>query len=633
MAAGLLLGPGLLQAADGNYPVSSIASHLKENAHAVVRKYETVFTVKSPAETVQKTHLVITLLHEKAREHAELTIGYNSQLDKINFISGVLYDSYGKPVEKLKNSDLMDVSAVSSISLMESSRVKIGRFKHFQYPCTVEFEYEETTTATKFYPRWHPQLDMDVAVEQASFQVVMPAGLELRYREQNLPGTKAAIQNTPAGKVYYWELENIPASEKEPHSPTFMETTPVVYTAPTDFEMGGIKGSMRTWEDFGKWYYQLNAKRDQLPEEARQKVIRLTAGIQDPVEKVRKVYEYMQGHTRYISIQLGIGGWQTFEAKTVAEKGYGDCKALSNYTMALLKAAGVTSYCASVMAGSNAPLAPVDFPSSHSNHMILCVPMPKDTIWLECTSQTEAFGYMGGFTGNRYALLATPEGGKLVRTPTYKATDNLQQRHIEVTLDASGDAVAEATTVYTGLQQDEMEMVINQLSPEDQKKYLYKSVSIPSFDMDKFSLTRQKGRIPAVTEKLSLTVRKYASRSGTRIFLTPNLMSAWSSVPPPVENRRTDVVTNMDFIDTDTVVYHLPRGFGIEFVPEKVEISSKFGSYSAAMEARDGMLTYTRRMSMHKGRYPAATYPELVEFYRKVAKADKMQVVFVNKGL
>ena len=60
----------------------------------------------------------------------------------------------------------------------------------------------------------------------------------------------------------------------------------------------------------------------------------------------------MQNNTRYISIQLGIGGWRPFEAAYVASKGYGDCKALSNYMYSLLKEAGILSYYTLVKAGA-----------------------------------------------------------------------------------------------------------------------------------------------------------------------------------------------------------------------------------------------------------------------------------------
>jgi hypothetical protein len=632
LAAGLLLGPGLLHAADGNYPVSGIPSALKEKAHAVIRMHQTTYTVKNVGEATTKIHHAVTLLDAQAKDQAHLVVHYNTAFDKVGQIEGTMYDEWGQVIERIKKSDIQDVSAIGDISLFASSRVKIAEFKRLQYPCTVEFVYEESTNNTMFYPTWQPQDDEHVAVEQAAFRVSMPKEMDLRYKELNLGQAKAIIANAGESKTYSWELKSLPAVVKEPYSPLLVEVTPVVYTAPTEFQMGNTKGSMKTWEAFGKWDYELNANRDVLPEEVKQKVIKLTADAKDPADKVRKVYEYLQGHTRYISIQLGIGGWQTFEAKTVAEKGYGDCKALSNYTMAMLKAVGIPSYCTSIMAGDDRPPTAADFPNSHFNHAILCVPLQKDTVWLECTSQTAPFGYMGSFTSDRYALLATPAGGKLVKTASYNALYNQQNRKADVVLNADGDATVEVTATNTGFKQEEASYVLHSFSPEDQKKWLYKRIKIPSFEINKFSLTQEKNRIPAVTEKLSLTVRKCASKSGTRVFLAPNLLSGWSQVPPAMENRKMEVVLDMDFIDTDTVMYHLPKGFGVEFVPEKVEFSSRFGTYSASATATNEVLTYIRRVSMKKGRYPAAAYTELQDFYRKVVKADKMQVVFVNKG-
>jgi hypothetical protein len=70
-----------------------------------------------------------------------------------------------------------------------------------------------------------------------------------------------------------------------------------------------------------------------------------------------------------------------------------------------------------------------DFPENGFNHVILCVPDQKDSVWLECTSSSNEFNELGTFTENRYALLITDEGGALVPTPKSYSSSNTLSSH------------------------------------------------------------------------------------------------------------------------------------------------------------------------------------------------------------
>jgi hypothetical protein len=55
----------------------------------------------------------------------------------------------------------------------------------------------------------------------------------------------------------------------------------------------------------------------------------------EPIMKAKLIYDYVQQKSRYVSIQVGIGGWKPMDASDVDRLGYGDCKGLTNYTKAL----------------------------------------------------------------------------------------------------------------------------------------------------------------------------------------------------------------------------------------------------------------------------------------------------------
>ncbi|MCX2739613.1 DUF3857 domain-containing transglutaminase family protein [Pontibacter anaerobius] len=601
---------------------------LAKGANAIIRAEETVFTVNSTTSGVLRFKSTITILNKYGDHHATLYVPYN-KMSKVNAISGTSYDRFGKRIKKLKNSDIKDVSAISSISVYEDSRVKIASLEYNVYPYTVEFEYEVSKSNMMFYPRWYPQGEEKLSVERASLQVQVPLGTKLRYLENNLP-KKVEVGSNTTHEIYTWEVSNLKPVSREPYGPSFSELVPMVLTGPNEFEVDGYKGSMATWKDFGLWAHKLNQGRDELPAETVAKLKNLTANAKSTEEKVRMVYDYMQGKTRYVSIQLGIGSWQPFEASFVDDKGYGDCKALSNYTQAMLKAVGVESYYALINAGEGTPDIKIEFPSSQFNHAVLCVPMAQDTMWLECTSQTAAAGYNGSFTGDRHALLITPEGGKLVKTTAYTATENQQIRSMNVRLDEAGGGIASVSTRYTGTQQESRDGVIQNLKPEEQRKWLYENTTAPPFEISKYSFTQKKERVPSVTENLELSMRQCATLSGKRMFISPNLMSKWTYVPDQKEKRLTDVVRIQAYMDVDTVEIEVPAGYSVEYLPGEVKYKSVFGEYAASVKVDGQRVTYVRRMQMHKGRFAPETFAQLVEFYNSIIKADAEQVVFVK---
>ena len=122
----------------------------------------------------------------------------------------------------------------------------------------------------------------------------------------------------------------------------------------------------------------------------------MVTGIEDKLEKAKIIYKYVQENTRYISVQIGIGGFRPINAIDVDRVKYGDCKGLSNYTMALLKAVNVPSYYTVVEAGNRKVDFEDDFADlRQGNHAILAIPYKGSYYWIDCTSQIHPFRIFG----------------------------------------------------------------------------------------------------------------------------------------------------------------------------------------------------------------------------------------------
>jgi hypothetical protein len=617
-------------AQDKNYAAWSIAPALRRDAHAVKRMEETSFHIINTSETVLKRKWAITVLDDKGDDYAQLE-EYYDKLASIRSIDGTLYDGNGKKLKELKNKDISDVSAVDDNNLIDDNRKKVHRFYYNSYPYTVQYEVEFKINNTMSFPQWTPQEGEHLAVEQSGYTIVCPPDYEVRYKQFNYNGD-AMVTTGKNKKTMRWEVKDLPAIKRPFASSLWRELTTSVKFAPTVFEIQGYKGNMSTWQEMGKFQYALNNKRDGLPEGIAQKVKELTQGLKNDAEKVKALYEFLQKNTRYISIQMGLGGWQPFTASYVAQKGYGDCKALTNYMHSLLSAAGIASNYVLVWAGEGESTNFMeDFPSRQFNHAILCVPMKNDTIWLECTSSSNAAGYMGAFTGNRKALLIGENGGALVATPHYGIKENTLQRKIVGKIDEYGELSMTTNTVYNCEQQDDLSMIVNQLSKDRVEKILQRSLELSTYSVNSFKYVQAGSKLPELKEELDITAPNYATISGKRLFIVPNILNRNGKLLEEESGRKVDYVFNRAYSDVDDYEIEIPGGYQVESLPQDITIKSILGNYFSSVKLQGNKIIYHRTMEKFAGRFPAITQSEVIRFYGDIYKADRSKVVLVKK--
>jgi transglutaminase-like putative cysteine protease len=604
------------------YPFDSIPGNLKRRADAVIRSEQCLYRIIKPGNVIVRVKKAVTLLSDNAKNYRLLTVYYD-KFSKVSSIKGAVYNEKGEMIKTLGILDVYDMSAITGGTFYSDDRMKVLLFPVYKYPYTIEYEYEEEYTSLINYPSWSFQDSPDVSVEKSGIQFLVPAGMKLRHYEENLKHVADSVL-IPGGTIYTWQEENIPAVPKQQYFVKNVYNLPVLHTAPLDFIYGGFRGSMSSWKSFGDWIYNINKGRDLLPESEISKVSEIAAKSADPREKVKLIYEYMQSRTRYVSIQLGIGGFRPAEAAAVAQNGFGDCKALVNYTMALLNAVKINSFYTLVLAGEQNDINN-GFVDNQFNHIILCVPMKNDSVWLDCTSQTLPFNYLGSFSCDRYALLITPEGGRMVRTPSFKKAENMVNKTGSIFLNVLGTSSGRITNYFSGYYYGLASSLLEKESEQEMKDYLSRSLRFSEYNISSVSFKEDKKEKPTATFDYELTVNNFATKSGERIFFTPSVTKTeyLQDFPSALKIMESQ-------ISSDSISYNLPLGYKVEFVPANVAINSEFGKFRYSLEVKNDKVIYRRYLEMTKGIIPLDQYNDFRSFINSVAKADRQNIILAK---
>lgn len=614
------------------FSVAELSPAFVGDSDAVVRLDHRVLEIKDRSEAVYRVHRAVTVFGPEGREHGRLVEFYD-EFREIDDFDGYIRDARGQVLRDLDDGDVEDVSLSGGTSLQVDTRTRLVHMTHSQYPYTVEYEYEIEYDGYFSLPRWRPQASGEVPVEQAYLVVRSPIDGDIRHHVENGPlefekhKTGDHIERT-------WSVKLKPSEERPPHAPPWSHVAPTVHLAPSTFEMSDYPGTISSWEDFGSWFYQLYEDQQTLPSALKREVDAIVQQTDSEKATVAALYRFMQDRTRYISIQLGIGGWRPFSAEYVHERGYGDCKALTNYLWAMLRYAGIDAVPAAIYRSRSHEPFLTDFPSNQFNHVVLAVPSERDTLWVEATSQWMPLGHLHGGIADRPALLITPDGGRLVRTPPSTAAQNERSRRVDIALTLEGDAQALMTTVRTGALTDIPRRRLANASPDDAQAWMRNQFDVPNVSLRSIDVGHATERDLHLRTFVDAILPRLATVAGSRLFVPLTITGKTGYVPRPddAQTRTVPVVVSRYPLSVvDSTTFEIPNGYAIEALPDSAGITNRAGSFRAhAVEHGDQSVTYVRRLSFPDAELPPDAYEEYRSLRRAMARSSRQQMVLVE---
>lgn len=612
------------------YPVKAIPQELMKDANVVIRYEETKVVQTDVNNGTTKYTIVLTVLNEDGKEHANIVIPQDKFNELKNFSGAVLNSETGKVIKKIGRSDLFTMAY--SQDFESDSKYSIYRFKPSTYPFTVKYEYEiRHKNGILGYPAFMPITSFGMAVEKAEYTITIPQEQKLRYRSSNVSQVEPLVATNGKTVSYTWAIENSKPIRYEPFAPKLSTVMPVVRAAPEEFCMEGKCGNMASWESLGGWSYNLIQGKDNIPTELQAKLRSMVESGKTDKEKVQRLYEYMQSTTRYVNISMGIGGYEPVEAANVAKSGFGDCKALSNYLKAMLSAIGIPSVYVAISTEYR-NLYP-DFPSfTQMNHVILMVPLAIDTLWLECTNQLLPFNYVHSSIAGHQALLVKEDGSSVVCRVREMPKVAGETMSIRVSLDEDGNGQGAICANYRQSAYEKMLGFMHTMSQEEQVNYLAERLKMQKATISDLLINTKHDEDPNLEVKFKLQAERYANKTGNRLFVPLSPLNAGSINLLRNGERTMDVFIPSAAPTVDTLLVELPEAYIAESIPQSLTVESDFGEYSINVQFEGQTLKVVQSLSLKPGKYPAAKAREFHEFLKKIDRESNRKAVFRLKG-
>lgn len=454
----------------------------------------------------------------------------------------------------------------------------------------------------------------------------LPAGYEPRLKENNLTFRKR-VQERGGRRVYTWATADLPKIEGEPFAALDSNT---VYMS---LEVAG-----RTeWADVARWYTGLAADRYTLTPEIQARVAEVVAGAATLEDSLRAVHRWIAQDFRYVSLSLGIGGYQPRPPAEVFTTQYGDCKDKATLFIAVARHLGARAHpvLLNSYGGDGREMPSVGL----FNHMIAAVERPGGGYtYLDLTAETIPWGevspsYQGGF-----GLVVHPDGRpEEITFPRNEPSANRMETVIVGELAPDGTFAGTYTQSARGaLQYGLRNAFSTTITPKDHQEMtrnmaqnLFESARGDSLEIFDGKDLRAEPRI-----RLWLSGGRAARASGGTLILTipfgnGTMEEAINEIEARDEPRRFDidvgsVVGPIEGITEFRVT--LPEGYRAR-LPQNVVADGVFGRYTAEFAQEGRELRVTRRMQGRRGTEPKERLPELLAFFREMGRDDAVFII------
>jgi len=552
-----------------------------------------------PNEYQENYRRVVRILRPEGRSEREF-IRYFRPGERVTNIHAWSINAAGHVFE-IKDKEFLTVSPFGTDELYNDDQAMTGEVDGADVGSVIAFECTIVHHPLSTQHSWYFQ--EDIPVKEARFHLEVPAGWEYRNFWSNASPEQPTLVRP---NVWEWVKHDVPGINNDDE---ILSLTPRAMAGKMSIALYiPASAKLDSWQAIGTWNNQLTTDRRVPTPEIAAKAKELTAGKTGFDATVRALTAFLQRDMRYVAIEIGIGGQQPHYAADVFRHRYGDCKDKATLLAAMLQTLGIGSHY--VLVDSNHGTISEEMPSIGFDHEILAIDLPADAPAYRAAvagkngkrylifDPTDEFTPLGeihsGLQGN-LALLSLESGGELVRLPLLEPDSNRRERVGKFKLTTDGGLLGEVTEKRSGDSAWSWRAYMKQQSDSDRQRYIeryfaysVKGISIHESTFDNLDQINQD-----LVSHYRMSSEKYAQNAGGLLLVRPRVLGSLGHAFD-WKTRKYAVHLGSPEHEVDTYEIELPSGYGIDDMPDPVQIDVGFASYKSHFENAGTTIKYTR---------------------------------------
>ena len=489
----------------------------------------------------------------------------------------------------------------------------------------VQFTLDENAPyrAGDFLLGWN--VNGQTPVARSLFTIDVPVGYEPKIVERNLNFRRTDVVKD-GRRILAWSARDVPPVRGE------------AFAADSNGVMMSIAvTSPGTWSDIAKWYDGLARDRYVVATAVAQRADSLVraSGAKTRLDTIRAVHRWVAQDVRYVSVSLGIGGYQPRLPADVLSSGFGDCKDKATLFVAVLRRYKIPANPVLLsLSGKPDPALPSIF---QFNHAIAAVQDGTGWMFTDLTAEFVPYGTIPDNYQGQLGIVVLSDGkAQEIRFPVAPTSTNVSDMHIRLTIDTTGRVVAGVREESKGSTAIGMRSVFGVPLDSTRRTNLQKALAQRMFPSDATadSLIGFDGKDFAAPTVLSyvVTAENVLKSVGTSRLFAMNTgfrgpARSFKNMARELESRPTrlfpiDAAQILGMLETVTDLHiTLPDGWTAE-LPKNISATSFFGRYESTWTQDGRDVHLVRRIQGQRGVFPPQRISEVIVWLKTVGADD-----------